>query len=202
MIPVEVLQDCVRLACHAPSYNNPYPTSQTCLALIDFALTTYVTEAQRRRVEAIRNRHTGRTPFGAPANWSKFERTMRAATDGRLAYVDVIGDGDRSDIEEAIALAGRLQPVQPTRNGRNGWWTTPSDRDCSNNKTSVGRDQAALVVISAVDDTRRALLCCGESLSQVLIEATMAGLATAITTDVVQIAMTRRPLSDVLHFAE
>jgi hypothetical protein len=290
MLPVEVLEDAIHLACRAPSYRNSQPwnwminhsqlqlfiapervpsvdhagrqsliscgaaldhlrvamaasrydcqvkyfpsaNSLAYLASIDIAPADCVTELQRRRARAIIDRRSARLPFDQPPNWSQFEPRMHSDVDCRFAYLDVIAEGDRADITEATLLATQLQPFE---SDMNHWGTTASEHD-RHERTVVADDHSVLLVLSAVENTRRAIFGCGETLSQVLIEATIAGFATSIMTRAVEVAATRdivadvvgralpqvivrigahcnrdllpppaprRPLSDVLHFAE
>jgi hypothetical protein len=70
----------------------------------------------------------------------------------------------------------------------------------------LGDDRSTILVISAIDDARRDILGCGQTLSAVLLEATMAGLATCTLTHMTEVAATRgivaaitgRPLPQVL----
>lgn len=289
-LPVEVLEDAVRLACQAPSYRNSQPwswiidhsqlqlflapeqvpsadhagrqsliscgaaldhlrvamaasrydcrvnyfpsaNSVAYLASIDFAPADCVSELQRRRARAINDRRSVRLPYDEPPNWSQFEPRMHSDVDCRFTYLDVIAEGDRADITETTLLADQLQPFE---SDTNRWGTTISEQD-RYERAEVTDDHSVLLVLSAVENTRRAIFGCGESLSQVLIEATMAGFATSVMTRALEVPATRdivadvvgrslpqvivrigahcdrnllpppaprRPLSEVLHFAE
>ena len=73
-------------------------------------------------------------------------------------------------------------------------------------RVELGDDQSTILVISALDDVRRDILGCGETLSAVLLEATIAGLATCALTHMTEVTATRdivaaitgRPLPQVL----
>jgi len=156
---------------------------------------------------------------------------MRSAADCQFAYLDLVAEGDRSDITDSILLAQELQPFE---SDVIHWGATMSGEN-RQERAEITGDHSVLLVISAVEATRRAFFGCGETLSQVLIEATMAGFATSVMTRVVEVAATRdivadvvgrslpqvivrigarcnrdllpppvprRPLSEVLHFAE
>ncbi|MUM32768.1 hypothetical protein FZI93_13680 [Mycobacterium sp. CBMA361] len=64
-------------------------------------------------------------------------------------------------------------------------------------RAEISRDRSVLLVISAVEDTRRAVFGCGEALSQVLLAATGAGFATCVMSRVVEVGLTRDILADV-----
>jgi hypothetical protein len=73
-------------------------------------------------------------------------------------------------------------------------------------RVQLGDDRSTILVVSALDDVRRDVLGCGETLSAVLLEATVAGLATCTLTHMTEFAATRdivaaitgRPLPQVL----
>jgi hypothetical protein len=290
MLPVEVLEDAIRLACRAPSYRNSQPwswiidhsqlqlfiapervpsidhagrqsliscgaaldhlrvamaashydcqvnyfpsaNSLAYLASIDIAPANCVSELQRRRARAISDRRSVRRPYDEPPNWSQFEPRMHSDVDCRFTYLDVIAEGDRAEITESTLLAEQLKPFE---SDTNHWDTSPSEQD-RYERAEVKSDHSVLLVLSAVEDTRRAIFGCGEALSQVLIDATMAGFATSVMSRAVEVGATRdivadivgrslpqvivrigahrngdvlpppaprRPLSEVLHFAE
>ncbi|MUL47141.1 NAD(P)H nitroreductase [Mycobacterium sp. CBMA293] len=252
MLPVEVLEDGVRLACRAPSYCNSQPwswviersqlqlfiaparvppadhaghqsliscgaaldhlrvamaarryecrvgyfpstTSLAYLASIDFTSASCVSEVQRRRSQAISRRHSDRLPYDPPPKWSEFEPTLHSTTDTQFAYIDVIDEGDRSDIAETTLLAEQLQPFESTEMR----WSAAASAEQRYLRAEISRDRSVLLVISAVEDTRRAVFGCGEALSQVLLAATGAGFATCVMSRVVEVGLTRDILADV-----
>lgn len=211
----------------------PNPNDLLHLASIEFSPMSYVTDGHRRRAEAILHRRTDRLPFAPPTDWDDFERMMRQAVDDQVSAVDVIGDRDRSDLDEASLLTEMLRRYDSDYHGELHWWTAPydladgipdsaltsaaeSDRvevgrsfpvtHNEERRVEVGDDRSTILVISALDDDRRDILGCGETLSAVLLEATMAGLATCTLTHVTEVAATRdivaeitgRPLPQVL----
>lgn len=253
MLPVEVLEDGVRLACRAPSYRNSQPwnwiidhsqlqlfitpervpstdhagrlsliscgaaldhlrvamaanrydcqvtyfpsaNSLAYLASIDIAPANCVSELQRRRARAIIDRRSARLPYDQPPNWSQFEPRMHSDVDCQFTYLDVIAEGDRADITQTTLLAEQLQPFE---SDTNHWGTATSEQD-RYERTELAGDHSVLLVLSAVENTRRAIFGCGETLSQVLIEATMAGFATSIMTRPVEVAATRDIVADVV----
>ncbi|MDR3661011.1 MAG: NAD(P)H nitroreductase [Mycobacterium sp.] len=218
-----------RYECHVDYL--PPSNSLAYLVSVTFTPASCVSEIQRRRSGAISNRRSDRLPYDPPLNWPQFESTMRSAISSQFAYVDVIDESDRSDIAETTLLAEQLLPFESTEMH----WSAAVSEQRRYGRAELSRDRSVLLVISSVENTRRAIFGCGEALSQVLIEATMAGFATCIMTQVVEVAATRdivadvtgralpqvlvrigappdrdaippltprRPLSDVLHFAE
>lgn len=211
----------------------PNPNDHKHVASIAFSPMSYVTDGHRRRADAILSRRTDRLPFGRPTDWADFERMMRTVVSADVAAVDVIGDRDRSELAEASSLTEALRLYDSAYHAEMNWWTAPyevsdgiphsalisaaeSDRvdvgrsfpvtHNEERRVELGDDQSTLLVISALDDVRRDILGCGETLSAVLLEATMAGLATCTLTHMTEVAATRdivaaitgRPLPQVL----
>jgi hypothetical protein len=179
------------------------------------------------------SRRTDRLPFGPPADWDDVELVIRNAVYADVTALDVISDRDRSELAEASALTDALRLYDSAYHAEMHWWTAPyevydgiphsalvsaaeSDRvdvgrsfpvtQNPERRVKVGDDQSTILVISALDDVRRDVLGCGETLSAVLLEATMAGLATCTLTHMTEVAATRdivaaitgRPLPQVL----
>jgi hypothetical protein len=196
----------------------PNPSDHKHVASIGFSPISLVTGGHRDRADAILRRRTDRLPFGAPPDWDEFERAVRTAIDGDVAAVDVISERDRSELAEAASLTDALRLYDSAYHAEMNWWTAPyevndgiphsalvsaaeSDRvdvgrsfpvtHNQERRLEVGDDQSTILVISAVDDVRRDILGCGETLSTVLLEATMAGLATCTLTNMTETAVTR-----------
>ena len=56
----------------------------------------------------------------------------------------------------------------------------------SERRALVGRDHSKILVLSTYDDSRENVLGCGEALSTVLLECTMASLATCTLTHMIE----------------
>ena len=203
------------------------------LASISFTETTAVTDEQRRRAEAITMRHTDRLPFGPVMDWTDFETALRRKIDDTVALVDVISDADRHELAQATDLTDALRLYDSTYFATLQRWTAPFEASegipydslvssAEGDRVDVGRtfpairrperraqlpaDLSTILVISAHADTRRDLLGCGETLSTVLLEATVAGLATCTLTHLTELSTSRhlveevtgRPLAQVL----
>ena len=196
-----------------PNRNDP-----THLASIDFSALGFVTDAQRDRAGAILQRRTDRLPFEAPANWGAFEPVLRAAVDSRVAMLDVIADRVRHRLADASRLTEKLRRDDASYHAELAWWTSRVDAregvptaalasETEAHRVDVGRhfppsghgerrpeidrDHSKILVLSTYDDTRRDAVGCGEVLSTVLLEATMAGLATCTLTHMIEIAHSR-----------
>ena len=211
----------------------PNPSNHKHVASIGFSPMSFVTAGPRHRADAILRRRTDRLPFGPAEDWDDFERMMRKAVHADVSAVDVISDRDRSDLAEASALTDALRLYDSTYHAEMQWWTAPyevsdgiphnalvsaaeSDRvdvgrsfpvtHNEERRVELGDDRSTILVISALDDVRRDILGCGETLSSILLEATMAGLATCTLTHVTEVSATRdivasivgRPLPQVL----
>jgi hypothetical protein len=211
----------------------PNPNDPTHLASIDFEPMAYVTDAHRRRADAILARRTDRLPFAAPADWDHFEPLLRRAVDDDLAVLDVLSDESRPRLAEASQLTETFRLYDSSYHAELAWWTGPfqgqdgipnsslataaeSDRvDIGRNfpvshhrerRAQVVEDASTVLVLSALGDSRRDIVTCGEALSVALLEATMAGMATcplthmtelAVSSDIVS-ALTGHPWPQVL----
>jgi hypothetical protein len=196
----------------------PNPNDHGHLATIDFVPMSFVTEAHRRRADAILRRRTDRLPFGAPAGWNAFEPLLRHAVDADHALLDVLAERSRPRLAEASGLTESLRLYDSSYHAELAWWTGPfgatdgiphsslvsaaeSDRvDIGRNfpvthhtarRPEVTEDRCKVVLLSALDDDRRDILTCGEALSAALLEATMAGLATCPLTHMTEIEASR-----------
>jgi hypothetical protein len=196
----------------------PNPNDLGHLASIDFVPMSFVTQAHRRRADAILTRRTDRLPFTAPTGWDAFEPLLRHAVDTDLALLDVLPDHARPRLAEASQLTESLRLYDLSYHAELAWWTGPfgatdgiphsslvsaaeSDRvDIGRNfpvthhterRSQVTEDRSKVVVLSALDDNRRDILTCGEALSVTLLEATIAGLATCPLTHMTEVEASR-----------
>jgi nitroreductase len=196
----------------------PNPNVHTHLASIDFTPMSFVTEAHRRRADAILSRHTDRLPFTAPTQWQDFELLLRHDLGDELAVLDVLPEDARPRLAEASQLTESLRLYDSSYHAELAWWTGPfatsdgiphsslvsaaeSDRvdigrtfpvtHHRERRSEVAEDRSTVVVLSALGDTRRDILTCGEALSVTLLEATMAGLATCPLTHMTEVEASR-----------
>ncbi|MGF2944529.1 Acg family FMN-binding oxidoreductase [Mycobacterium sp. Lab-001] len=202
----------------------PNPGNLDHLASIDFAAADYVTDAQRERAAAIARRRTDRRPFDAPRDWASFEPALRSAFDPRLATLDVLADEARPRLVEASRLTEVLRRYDDLYHHELRWWTAPlresegipesalpseaqgSDVDVNRRFPANGQaeqgpavhDQATIVVLSGYGDTRADWLDCGQALSAVLLECTMAGLATCTVTHITEVQAGRDIVRELL----
>ncbi|MCV7257533.1 Acg family FMN-binding oxidoreductase [Mycobacterium shimoidei] len=207
----------------------PNPNDANHLASITFAPMAFVTDGHHRRANAIWVRHSDRLPFEPPANWESFEPVLRNAIGsiGRYdVHLDVLGDDARPRLAEASQLAESLRLYNSTYHADLSQWTAPfeasegipysslvsaaeGDRvgvnrvfpapDHSERRTEIPDDHSMIVVLSTDTDTRADALATGEVLSTVLLEATMAGLATCPLTHLTELHVTREIVQTLLE---
>ncbi len=202
----------------------PNPNDPTHLASIEFVPMTYVTEAHRRRADAIRTRRTDRLPYEAPTRWAEFEPLLRQAVDDDLAILDVLPDGAKPELAKASQLSEALRLYDSTYHAELDWWTGPFVSNAGipptalttaaeSDRVEIGRnfpilhrperreqvveDRSKVLVLSALGNTRRDVLTCGEALSVALLEATMVGLATCPLTHMTEVAASRDIISEM-----
>jgi hypothetical protein len=196
----------------------PDPGDHTHVATVTFARLETVTDAQRRRADAILARRTDRLPFAAPRDWDALLLALRDAIDEAVAVLDVI-DVARPELAEAAQLSEALRLHDSEYHLELDWWTGPaaisdgiprsslvsaaeSDRvdigrvfpvsgGHEERRMSVPEDLSKVWVLSAREDSRLGVLGCGELLSRVLLEATMAGLSTCTLTHVTELRASR-----------
>ena len=194
------------------------------LASIAFTEIPVVTDESQRRAEAIVTRRTDRLAFGPVTDWSGFESVLRSRLDDTLALVDVVSDADRHRLVQATDLTNALRFYDTEYFRALLRWTAPFEASegipydslvsaAEGDRVDVGRtfpvthhperrdevpnDFSTILVISAHDDTRRDKLGCGETLSTVLLEATVAGLATCTLTHLTELSTSRHLVEDV-----
>lgn len=202
----------------------PDPANDDRLASIRFTWSRAVTEEQRRRAEAIATRRTDRLPFNPVTDWSDFEAVLRNHLDDTNAVVDIISDADRHELVQATELTDALRFYDSTYFAALQRWTAPFEASegipydslvsaAEGDRVDVARtfpvshhperradvpvDLSTIVVISAHHDTRRDLLGCGETLSAVLLDATVAGLATCTLTHLTELETSRHLVEEL-----
>jgi hypothetical protein len=202
----------------------PDPDNLEHLASIGFTEMAAVTEEQRRRAEAIATRRTDRLPFGLVADWAGFETVLRSKLEENAASVDVVSAADRYELAQATKLTDALRLYDAYYWTGLERWTAPFEWSegipydslvsaAESQRVDVGRtlpvshhaerrkavpiDLSTILVISAHDDARRDTLDSGETLSTVLLEATMAGLATCTLTHLTELSTTRHLVEEV-----
>jgi hypothetical protein len=196
----------------------PNPNELDHLDTIDFRRQEFVSEADRARAGAILRRRTDRLPFAAPAGWSFLEPVLRSTIDDDKAILSVLPATVRPQLAEASRLTESLRRYDNSYQAELQWWTasfgvsdgvpdsalaSASERE----KVDVGRvfpagaqpdrrtgtdhDDSVIAVLSTDGDGRREALGCGDVLSDVLMEATIAGLATCTLSHMTELEASR-----------
>lgn len=196
----------------------PDPDNPDHLATITFSPRTVVAVGDRRRADAILQRRTDRLPFESPPNWSQFARMLNAVIADRAVILDVVDDVLRPRLADASALSDALRIYDSAYQTELDWWTAPFTLEdgiprsalvsaADSDHVDIGRtfpvvterterpglheDQAKVLALSTARDTPKNLLRCGELLSEVLLEATLAGLATCTITHMLELTASR-----------
>ena len=196
----------------------PNPNDLDHLATIRFHPSQMVTEAERARAEAILARRSDRLPFAKPAGWTHIEPLLRDAVDPEKATLYVLPDSARAQLAEASRLTETVRRYDTSYQAELHWWTAPYDDDegvpytalpsttepdrvdidrvfpigtQEGQRPAVTSDHAVVAVLSADGDDRRDAFGCGEALSAVLLEATMAGLATCPLSHITEVTASR-----------
>jgi hypothetical protein len=196
----------------------PNPNNRDQLATVEFSAVDHVTAAQQNRAEAIRRRRTDRLPFDCPIYWQRFEPVLRSTFDEGEVMLDVLADDKRPRLVEASLLTEALRRDDSSYHAELQWWTSPfalaqgvppsalaSDterlrvdvgrefpvRGHQNRRAEIAADKSEILVLLTPEDTRLDVLRCGEVLSTVLLECTMAGMATCPLTHLIESSESR-----------
>jgi hypothetical protein len=203
----------------------PNPDNQLHVAAIKFTPMEFITDGHQRRANAILLRRTDRLPFAAPHDWDLFELELHDTVDSDAVRLDIIGDHLRPQLAEASQLAESLRLYDSPYHSELDWWTASFEVSdgiphsslvsaAESDRVDVGRtfpvihhrerrlevddDRSRVVVLSTYEDTRESELRCGELLSAVLLDATMAGLATCTLTHVTEVPASRNIVAGLI----
>jgi hypothetical protein len=103
-----------------------------------------------------------------------------------------VGDHPRHALERIVGRwRSFLRPIDPGRVVR----ATDNHRE---RRLEVDEDRSTVVVLSTYVDTRDSVLRCGELLSAVLLDATMAGLATCTLTHITEVPASRKIVAGLI----
>ncbi|WP_205873574.1 Acg family FMN-binding oxidoreductase [Mycobacterium camsae] len=205
---------------HAEPFPNPNDLDH--LASADFTPMAYVGRARRDRAEAIAVRRTDRRPFRAPHDWPSLQPLLRNCVDQNLVGIEVLSDDARPRLAEATRLSEALRRYDDSYQHELSWWTAPSrDHDgipraalvseaealgvgvnrefptAAGEDHATRHDQAKIVLLSTPENSRADALHCGEALSAVLLECTVAGLATCPITHATELEPGREILREL-----
>lgn len=207
----------------------PNPNDPDHLAKVHCTPLDQPAQARRDLAAAISRRRTNRLPFRPPAQWRALEPVLRDCIDAASVRLDVLSSDARPRLAEAARLVENLRRYDDSYHRELLWWTAPArknegipesallsesdDRrvdvnrrfpvDDLNEWSSAGTyDEAKILVLSTPEDSRRDALACGEALSVVLLECTVAGLATCPVTHLTELAAGRDVIRDLIGQAD
>jgi hypothetical protein len=197
----------------------PDPDEPNHLATLQFRPMEAVTEAHQRRAAAILRRHTDRLPFSAPSAWPALESGLRRAVIPYEVILHVVADDVRPMLAEASRITETIRRYDIYYQDELRWWTSPFASDTrlpanglvsssdaarvdiarafppaggGGRHATVDHDHSKILVLSTHhDDTRLDVLRCGEALSAVLLECTIAGMATCTLTHITELEPSR-----------
>ncbi len=204
----------------------PDPYEPFHLATLDFRpKTDGATDRSQARAEAIMRRRTDRRHFDPARDWQGFEVLLRQTIIPYHVMCDVVLDDARSRLAEASRLTKEIRENDPSYEAELQWWTSPFvahegippgslvsaaeaarvdvARDFPTaapgpRRTGSGADQSKIVVLSTHhEDARLDVLRCGEALSAMLLECTMAGMATCTLTHMTELAPSREIIREL-----
>lgn len=194
------------------------PQDDDQLASITFRAAESVSEHTRALADAIARRRTDRLAFAAPDPWSELEQTLRALCKRTAVDVDVIDDSGRPALADASRRTEEHRRDDASYRYELLWWTHHSGSDdgippsalassaeasrvdvsrdfpaygTDDRRPEVERDHSKILVLSTFDDSHENILKCGEALSRVLLECTVAGLATCTLTHMIEVHASR-----------
>jgi hypothetical protein len=203
---------------HSEIERFPNPKDPDLLASFAFSSVDHVTDTQRNRADAILQRRTDRLPLNRPAYWDLFEPVLRSTIDDGPVALDVLSDDVRPLLVEAAGLAEAVRRDDVSYHVELDWWTSPFvvnegvppsalASDSEDRRVDVGRwfpvrshtdrrpevtmDWSKILVLSTGQDTKTDVLRCGEVLSTVLLECTMAGMSTCTLTHLIEVDESR-----------
>ena len=143
---------------------------------------------------------------------------LRSTVDTDRVTIQVLPDSVRPQLAQASRLTESLRRYDASYHAELAWWTAPyevsdgvphsslvsvTERDRvdiarvfpgtepADRRPEVDHDRSTIVVLSTFGDSRRDALDCGEVLSDVLLEATLAGLATCTLTHMTELEASR-----------
>ena len=197
------------------------------LATLRFYVRDAVSQEDWRRASAIRRRRTDRLPFGPPADWPALRSALCRAVLPHDVLLDVVPDDDRPRLAEESALIESLRRYDTSYMSELRWWTSPFESDETHvsddalvssseaarvdvarqfppaggghRRRTIDHDRSKIVVLSTRHgDAPLEVLRCGEALSAVLLECTMAGAATCTLTHMTEIAQSRSIIAGIV----
>ena len=201
---------------HAHITRFPDAANPNHLATFDFTPMPYVSYRDQLRAQAIWRRYTDRLPFSAVTDWTALEPIV--AGSGNTAHLEVLPERLRPQLIKAAEIAESLRLYNTVYHDELGWWTGPFEPSegipysalvsaAEGGRVRIGRefpvfgrperrpeipeDHAKVLLISTDEYGCADALASGETLSAVLLECTVAGLATCPVSHVTEVAVAR-----------
>ena len=197
-----------------------FPNSADPNHLATFAFTpaAYLTERDQLRAKAIWTRRSDRLPFSAVADWGAFESIVSTTCNSRIVQFEFLADDLRPQLAQATELADSLRFYNTVYNDELHDWTAPFESSEGipysalvsatesqrvgidrafpvfnrvERRPEVPEDHAKLLMLSTKNGERADALASGEALSAVLLECTIAGLATCPLTHLTEVHVVR-----------
>ena len=206
----------------------PTPANPEHLATLTFGPLDYPADSVQLIADAIVLRRTDRLPFCAPTDFARVEATLRQALAASKVRLDVLVDEERPDLVEASRVNEAARRFDTEYRADLDWWTAPFGLDSGiphsalpsvpeadrvdinrhfpvgpygDRRTTIAHDESTVLALSTPDDSPTAALECGEALSQVLLECTLAGLATCTVTHLTEEPSARQVLAGLIGHA-
>ena len=204
----------------------PDPENRDHLATVGFQPLEFVSEIQYKRAEAILQRRTDRLPLRPPNFWASFVPELRRTIgDAGTVMLDVLSNEVRPQLASASASTKVVRYHDPSYQAELQWWTAPfalssgvppdalasssesfrvdvaRDFPAANQtdrRSGLGVDWSTILVLSTGADARAEVLRCGEVLSTVLLECTVAGMATCTLTHLIEMPESRDIVRDLV----
>jgi hypothetical protein len=188
------------------------------LATIEFTPLPYVSDRDQLRAQAMWRRHTDRLPFSAVTDWGAMEPIVASSGGRNTVHLEVLSERLRPQLIEAAEIAESLRLYNTVYHDELRWWTAPFEHSegipysalvsaAEGDRVSIGRafpvfrrperrpeipeDHAKVLLLSTDEYGRADALASGETLSAVLLDCTVAGLATCPVTHVTEVTVAR-----------
>ncbi len=203
----------------------PDPADPLHIARIDFTVASQVTPEHKMRADAILLRRSDRLPLSAPQDWARLSEALGAAARRGPVQVHTIAEDHRTSLAEACQLAEATRLYDSGYHSELHWWTADFTAGsgiprsalisaAESDRVDVGRtfpvtahperrgelaeDRAGILLLSTDDDSSESVLRCGEALSALLLDATMAGMSTCTVTHVTEVPSGREFVASVV----
>ncbi|MCX5045778.1 NAD(P)H nitroreductase [Aldersonia sp. NBC_00410] len=200
----------------------PDPQRRELLASLRFSPVMLLTNAEHDRAVAISRRHTSRAPFGAVADWAHYESVLRSVADDYDVDLSVLPAAAHPELLRAAEVYASLRGQDAQYLAELRWWSSHPDvveqqvaadpgasrpgwagrvapqRDSGWDEADLSDDRATVLVLSTPGDGPLDCLRCGEALSAVLLECTVAGLATCPLTHLTELPASRDILAALI----